>query len=130
MNESRFKLNSDGTVTDISTGLMWQQKITAKKMTWEKARRYCKRLSLNGHDDWRLPTIEELYSLINHTRYNPAIDITVFPDIITSHYWSSTIYVNNTVYAWCVNFYNGNVFYDLKSHIYYVRAVRDNEEVR
>jgi hypothetical protein len=63
--------NGDGTVTDLTTGLMWQQDPGAK-MTYAEAAAGADGFSLAGHDDWRLPTIKELYSLIDFTGTDPS----------------------------------------------------------
>lgn len=55
--------NGDGTVTDNVTGLMWQQD-PGEKMTWEEAVENLESFELGGYDDWRLPTVKELYSLV------------------------------------------------------------------
>lgn len=89
--QSEFIDNSDGTVTDTSTGLMWQQTETGK-MTWEETLIYCENLELAGYDDWRLPNRNELQSIVNYSNYNPAINTTVFSGPISSRYWSSTTY--------------------------------------
>jgi hypothetical protein len=57
--------NSDGTVTDLNTGLMWSQAVDPKKLSLVEAEAAASRLSLAGHTDWRVPTIKELYSLID-----------------------------------------------------------------
>jgi len=72
--------NGDGTITDISTGLMWQKTSSSGK-TWEGALAYCEGLNLGSNTDWRLPTIKELRSLVDYSRYNPAINTTYFPDV-------------------------------------------------
>lgn len=73
--------NGDGTVTDNVTGLMWQQSPdadgdgdidAADKMTYEKALAQVGRFRLAGYDDWRLPTIKELYSLIDFSGLDPS----------------------------------------------------------
>jgi hypothetical protein len=116
-----------GTVTDPSTGLMWQQE-SAGPMFWEEALNYCEGLSLGGYNDWRLPNINELESLVDYARYGPAIDTTAFPDTMSSSYWSSTTRAYYTSSAWCVYFYYGSVnHYYYKSSSYYVRAVRGGQ---
>ncbi len=62
--------NHNGTVTDNVTGLMWT-KDPGEKMTWEQAVRQASRCRTGGHTDWRLPSIKELYSLIQFTGLDP-----------------------------------------------------------
>jgi len=52
-----------GIVTDRVTGLMWQQAHNATRLSWPAARQACERLTLGGYDDWRLPSITELFSI-------------------------------------------------------------------
>jgi hypothetical protein len=99
--------NGDGTVTDTSTELMWQQQAGSSIQRWEGALAYCEGLNLGGHTDWRLPTIKELRSLVDYSRYNPAINTTYFPNIFSSFYWASTTYAYSTGNAWGVPFYYG-----------------------
>ncbi len=116
--------NGNGTVTDTSTGLMWQQDTPDNTMTWEQALSYCENSTLAGYTDWRLPTKKELRRLVDYSRYNPAINITYFPDTVSSYYWSSTTNANYTYNAWGVDFYNGLANYPIKHSSWYVRAVR------
>lgn len=118
--------NGNGTVTDSSTGLVWQQGEPGTK-TWDNALTYCEGLSLGGADDWRLPNVKELESLTDDARYNPALDTTYFPNANSSNYWSSTTYASNTLNAWYVNFANGYVYYNDKSNSSYVRCVRGGQ---
>jgi Protein of unknown function (DUF1566)/Viral BACON domain len=119
--------NGDGTVTDTSTGLMWQQQAGSSTQTWEQALAYCEGLNLGGHTDWRLPTIKELQSLVDYSLYGPAINTTYFPNAAASWYWSSTTGANGTYGAWLVHFYNGPVHHDVKFGSNYVRAVRGGQ---
>ncbi len=90
--------NGDGTVTDTVSGLQWQQNSmdldsdgTPDIMTWQQALAACQNINnLGGYSDWRLPNILELRSIVDYSRYSPAIDITLFPDTVSSYYWSST----------------------------------------
>ncbi len=126
--------NGDGTVTDTDTGLTWQKASSSGK-TWEQALAYCESLSLGGYTDWRLPTVKELQSLADYSRYNPAINTAYFPDTAASSYWSSTTDVGDTRSVWCMFFYGGYVesgygfvtHYCYKYLSYYVRAVRGGQ---
>jgi len=132
-NQPAYRDNGDGTITDLNTGLMWQQD-PGDKMTYEEAVANASSLNLAGHDDWRLPTIKELYSLILFSGTDPSgpesssnlvpfIDTNYFnfkygdtsagERIIDAQYWSRTEYVgttmngNATVFG--VNFADGRI---------------------
>ncbi len=116
--------NGDGTVTDTSTDLMWQQATAPGTYHLDGAYSYCTTLSFAGYTDWWLPTIDELKSLVA-TKWHPTIDPTYFPGTAASWYWSSTTGVNGGIYAWGVNFDGGGIdVYDAKYDFGYVRAVR------
>jgi hypothetical protein len=122
--------NGDGTVTDLNTGLMWQQ-IPGDKLTWADAVAGADSCSLAGYDDWRLPTIKELYSLIDFNGITgmsvdtsvPYIDTHYFDfeygdtrageRHIDAQYWSSTEYVGTTMNGdatvFGVNFADGRI---------------------
>ncbi len=63
-NQPRYVDNGDGTVTDLVTGLMWQQAV-GDKVTYDEAVAGADSFDLAGYTDWRLPTIKELYSLMD-----------------------------------------------------------------
>ena len=130
-----FVDNGNGTVTDTSTGLMWQQD-TARDgegnydtMTWEEALAYCEALELpnGGYTDWRLPTIKELLSLVDYSQYDPAIDEIFRLNTVSSRYWSSTTVASSTYNAGVVDFSNGYDYWSNKPNNYYVRAVRGGQ---
>ena len=122
-----FRDNGDDTITDMTTGLMWQQ-TESKAMTWEQSLAYCESLDLGGYRDWRLPNVRELLSLVDDSRAQPAISTTYFPGCRPSIYWSSTTQFGHPGFAWYVEFREGDVpsgAYKGRSH--YVRALRGGE---
>ena len=105
-----FVDNGDGTITDNATGLMWLQDDSGEGLDWENALAYADSFSFAGYDDWRVPNIKELQSIIDYSGVYPAIDPTYFN--ITdedAYFWSSTsaYFSPNTpgyYYAWYVAF--------------------------
>ncbi len=70
----RFQINSDGTVLDKETDLMWAAEDTSQSMTWAEAGEYCTSYSSAGHQDWRVPAVSELAALLEAgIRKNEAI---------------------------------------------------------
>ncbi|MBU7016522.1 MAG: DUF1566 domain-containing protein [Theionarchaea archaeon] len=125
--------NGDGTITDLNTGLMWQ-KTPGDKVTYTEAVENAKSFHLGGYDDWRLPSIKELYSLILFSGTDPSgerSDVSAVPFIDTNYfhfeygdtsagerlidaqYWSRTKYVsltmNRMITAFGVNFADGRI---------------------
>ena len=119
---------SNGVVSDSATNLEWQDDYsdnggTIKQTTWNDAISYCETLSLDGKNDWRLPNLNELTSLVDYTKYNPSIDA-IFQNTYSLNFWSSTSRSNNNENAWIVYFYSGNQNSRNKSNSNYVRCVR------
>ncbi|MBD3789674.1 MAG: DUF1566 domain-containing protein [Campylobacterales bacterium] len=116
-------------VTDSTTGLQWQDDATAAstQLTWQAAIDHCEALTLGGHSDWRLPNINELKSIIDRTKINPAI-VSGFANTSSDFYWSSTTLADNSDNAWHVYFNFGYVSYHYnKGTSLYVRCVRAGE---
>jgi len=125
-----FQDHGNGTVSDLNTGLMWQKTPGAKE-TWADAVAEVSTFTLGGHSDWRMPTIKELYSLMDFrgvTGFSaassiPYIDTDYFDfeygdtsageRFIDAQYWSRTDYVgaifNNDLGAFGVNFADGRI---------------------
>jgi hypothetical protein len=137
--EGRFVDNEDGTVTDTCTGLMWQKDTAdtngdgqvpddrSDALPWCEALSYCENLSFAGHDDWRLPNVRDLQSIVDYGSQDPAID-PVF-EAVSSFYWSATSNVAvsafGPTFAWDVYFGDGGVGrVDKAGTQIYVRAVR------
>lgn len=78
-----------------------------------------------GHKDWRLPTVNELNSIVNYGASLPAISKNYFPDLIMpAGFWTASPYSANSNFAWIVIFDDGYVGSCVKSWAYYVRLVR------
>lgn len=71
--------------------LMWGPTLD-RQMMWEEAEKACAEYRLFGFDDWRMPTVEELFGLADRSRVDPAIDVDAFPDTKSTWYWTSTPY--------------------------------------
>lgn len=129
-----FTDNSDGTVTDTKTTLIWQKcsvgqtysggtcTVSATTATWVNALTTCNILSLAGKT-WRLPSTNELLSIVDMNKASPAIDTAFFPATVASPYWSSSTYVGAPADAWVVYFNGGNSNSANKTSSNYVRCV-------
>lgn len=104
--------------------LMWQDDEDAKTVQkkWDDAQRYCNNLQLLGFNDWRLPTIQELESIVDRSR-KPAIK-EEFKSTSSNFYWSATADEHYKYDAWIVGFFDGGVSNSSKYYDYYVRCVR------
>ena len=117
---------SDKTVTipgPKSPTLQWQR-TEPDRMAHSDALTYCNNLVLEGIEDWRLPTIQELFTIIDFNRSKPAADTKLFPSVKPHYYWSSTNLKDRETSAWYVYFFSGGVGYDRKTGMGNVRCVR------
>ena len=89
-----FTDNGDGTITDKVTGLMWQKGGSPSDMTFYTAKKYAQELNekrFGGHGNWRLPTVEELCSLLKAERNNRKLHIDALFESVQSACWSSDL---------------------------------------
>lgn len=117
-------------VVDNNTGLAWERTPSDPSgLTWSEARATCSSLVKDGYDDWRLPNIIELESILDWGRqYCPFVDTSVFPGQSCDHYWSETESPGDPVnYAWGVNFSDIDFNALYKFYDYRVRCVRGPE---
>lgn len=161
--DGRYRDNGNGTITDSKTNLIWMrcslgQQWTgstcagvAMEMNWNDALNTAMSFSYTGHNDWRVPTVDELDTLVQcsagrapSARPNgeyvrdtdgsclgdnyqtPTINISAFPNTPGSWYgyWSSSPNASNSGYAWAVGFGSGYVGYSDKNDGSRVRLVR------
>lgn len=114
--------NGDGTVSDQSTGLVWEKAGSATDMNWEAALAWCESATTGGYTDWRLPDIRELVSIVDESRTNLAID-PVF-SCTESTFWSGSTFVGDSQSAWSVSFGYGALSFFEKTTADAVRCVR------
>jgi hypothetical protein len=139
-NDGRFTVNTGGTVMDTHTGLMWKtcpegytdamcsagtvldiNSAAAAVAQLKKAND----ASDKGYSDWRVPSRNELASLVNLSCRNPAIVQSVFPKNESLAYITSSVDVNApTTRVWSVDFNDGNVGPDPLTRTYRLRLVR------
>jgi len=84
---------TSATAVDKTTGLEWQRLDNNTHYTLDQAREYCFRLELGGKTDWRLPTVKELFSIVDLSAIGAdfaAIDFISFPGADLERYWSTT----------------------------------------
>ncbi|MGJ8761587.1 MAG: DUF1566 domain-containing protein [Polaribacter sp.] len=128
-NQPSYTNNGDGTITDNVTGLMWEKDM-GEKISYETAFTKAEQATLGEYNDWRVPTLKELYSLILFTGQvegqkavaffidtnyfnQPLGNINIGEREIDAQTWSSTAYVgltmngDETVFG--VNFVDGRI---------------------
>jgi len=120
--DHRYQDNADSTVTDLTTNLMWRQCAvglsgadclsgSVEAFTWQGALDAVAASNLAagfaGYNDWRLPNIKELRSLISLRCIDPAINVNLFPNTPQGWYWSSSPTAYDSTYSWYVNFGSG-----------------------
>jgi len=123
----------DEMVTDHLTGLVWQDDedvdgyYNTDMYEWNEAIVYCHTIRLGGYDDWRLPNIKELASIIDHSQKNPALN-PIFEHHYGNYYWSSTTsyYDANITHisAWYLYGGSGAIYQGLKTDEKLARCVR------
>jgi len=116
-------IKNEDIVTDDVTKLEWQDDGAALSGTWKESIEICENSTLGGYDDWRVPNLNELKTIVERLKIYPAIS-TVFENSDNEKYWSSTTYDGDKFSAWGVNFYNGATIFENKKTSLRLRCVR------
>lgn len=133
--------NGDGTVSDLVTGLTWQKCIhgqtydeltgecsgTGLQLSWSNALIEAEGASLAGDNDWRLPNVKELYSLVEQACHTPSINESLFPGVVNHRFWSSTPTNNPPYSAYEIQFSTGYMNKLSRTIPLSVRLVRNTE---
>ncbi len=117
---------SNSIVSDKKNAIYWQDTLSSQKSSedWADAVLYCDTLVLNGMDHWRLPTFRELFSLVDYTRVDPAIN-PVFSFVKEGTYWTSTGFSPTKARAWTIDFRTGKTYYNYTTTNHAVRCVKE-----
>ncbi len=127
LREALIRDDSKEVVLDKITGLTWQDDVNAKTVRKNRkdAKQYCRRLVFAGYDDWYLPREKELKSIVDKTKFNPAIR-EGFKNIEPSHYWTASPNLSDIVIAKNIDFKSGQSYNNTRKGKCYVRCVRGN----
>lgn len=120
--------DNDDMVLDRETGLVWARNANIAKgmLTWQDAINFCRDwVQVGKRRGWRLPTIEELLSLIDMEESNPALPKGhPFINVQGVFYWSSTTYESSSARAWYISMGIGVTQVYAKTISYFVWPVR------
>lgn len=144
--DSQYFNRGDGTIIDSANGLMWTtcsigqsynndtvscEGVSTQFSSWDEALQAADyHSSFASYDDWKLPNIKELNSLVERSCYTPAINSNAFPDTESVAYWSNTpdskeIMSKVGFEGLIVNFNTGLMFTADNSTAPLIRMVRD-----
>jgi hypothetical protein len=129
----RFQLVLGGAaVLDRETGLVWDRSPDTTTQTWLNPQSFCTQRTGGNRKGWRLPTIQELASLIDPTVAPPGPTLPAghpFSNVLSSFYWSATTLASNASLAWFVSLICGDVLADVKTLALFVWCVRGGQGV-
>lgn len=138
---SRFADQGDGTVADSATKLIWKK--CSEGQSWNAATGGCDGIAASyswwlalqqatagnvtgfaGRNDWRLPNIKELSSIVERQCNDPTINQGIFPSTPSTWFWSASLFTGHSATAWSIRFSDGTDGASLKSDALSVRLVR------
>jgi hypothetical protein len=135
----RFTLNVDGTATDNLTGLVWlqdanclggEQWINApgEVALLNSGSVTCTNYVAGTFDDWRVPNIRELTSLIDYGETGPSLPTGhPFVEVQLDYYWTSSTSVSSAAYGWTIDLDSALVAAAFKGSFYNVWPVRGGQ---
>ncbi|NIU01304.1 MAG: DUF1566 domain-containing protein [Nitrosopumilaceae archaeon] len=125
---NRFEVDKNvRVVIDHATGLMWERSGSNYMMYYEGAQNYVDSLNnanFAGHNDWRLPTLEEAMTLMKKGKVSPG-QLLIDPLFDSEQWWIVTADQDSTNWAWIVYYSNGYCSANPAGNFFvYVRVVR------
>lgn len=115
-------------VLDKTTSLVWQDsKENAKlSMTYHKAQKYCSKLVVGKYSDFRIPTMDELQTIIDYKNYDPAI-LKGFEYVSNEAYWTTTPFADDDKIVWLIHFKKGERYVKDMHYDRYIRCVQSSK---
>ena len=122
---------SNQAVLGKETGLVWEQAPSTSTSTWPSVQIHCNEMTLGNRKGWRLPTVQELASLVDPTQSDPVLPAGhPFTNVQSTGYWSATTVATNTSNAWVVDFDDGSVVgWNKSGSAWFVWCVRGGQGV-
>ncbi len=128
----------DLVATDSKTGLMWQRCFAGasgsdcsagelQRMSWAAAHQYVEQVNAQGvagFNDWRLPNVRELSSIVELRCVEPALNVAIFPNAPSERTWSASPYQFYPHYSWFVDFQFFDVTYQERYREHVILLVR------
>ena len=126
-------MNSEA-VLDRETGLVWERTPSTFKLKWQDAQLNCNNLTVVNRMGWRLPTLQELASLVDRGQSSPALPPghpfnNVQSGTALDSYWSATTFASRADDVWLVSFHAGDVFFTFKISSFNFWCVRGGQGV-
>jgi hypothetical protein len=126
---SMTTIKGDKVVIDKATSLVWQKSGSENMLSWEDAQSYIRDLNKGfyaNYSDWRLPTTEELATLLEPTKTNGNLYLDAMFSARQQWCWTADK-LSESESSWNIDFENGDVGYDALENKNFVRAVRSME---
>lgn len=116
-------------IYDSGTGLTWQKSGSNDSVSYPELSAYLRELNekkFGGYKDWRLPTLAEAWSLLEHRKNKEGLHIEPIFDSKQTWIWTKT--TTNDGYGWFIFFESGRpIFQNAWNSHAYIRAVRGEE---
>jgi len=136
----RFKVLTQfggAAVLDKETGRVWEQSPSTETFPWTATAispgldpfTHCYQLEVGGRKGWRVPTIEELASLVDTSQVSPTLPAGHPFNVQATPHWSSTTNASDASRAWAVGFATGTVFNPVKTAAREVWCVRGGQGI-
>ena len=133
----QYVISTDGTeVADKTRGLIWRRCAegmeysggtctgTASEFTYNDALQHAAAQASRTGKAWRVPNLDELFSISDKNFGSPTIDTIAFPATPSLYFWSASAYATHSDYAWYVNFNVGSASYGYRGSAFRIRLVR------